>query len=123
MTLNHQFNRAGAKPSAETQSTMAGTQSIMHESRDHALNAAHRACAACGCDDCADVKNRLEGAPSFEPSDSMALDKSQSADIERGNAESVQSVLNRMQAKGLLNSSEAQVAAAALLARPMRGYV
>lgn len=116
MTLNHQFNRAGAKNSAES---LTNTQSVMHESRDHALNAAHRACAACGCDDCADVKNRLEGAPSFEPSASMALDKAQSGDIERSNTESVLDILNRLQAKGLLSSQQAQMAAAAIAIRPM----
>jgi hypothetical protein len=112
MKLNQPINRAGAKPSAER-------QSIMHEARDHATQAAHRICASCGCSDCADVQGRLEGAPSFEPSDSMAFDKSQTADIERGNAESVLDILNRLQSRGLLSSQQAQMAAAAIAIRPM----
>lgn len=132
MTINNNFTRAEAKPAAQS---ITSTQGIMHESRDHALNAAHRACAACGCDDCNDVKNRLEGAPSFKPSANMALDKSQTAQrfspsyvplntrdnivIERGNAESVLDILNRLQAKGLLSSAQAQLAAATLAVRPM----
>ncbi len=102
--------------------SITDTQSIMHESRDHAMNAAHRACAACGCDDCADVQGRLEGAPSFEPSDSMALDKSQAGTIERRNAErSITDILDRLQANGFLDTQQRQMLAAqlAVSVRPM----
>jgi len=115
MTINNNFTRAGAKNSAKS---ITDTQTVMHEARNHALNAAHRACAACGCDDCADVQGRLEGAPSFEPSASMALDKSQSGTIERGNTIAV---LDRLQASGFLSTHQRQLAAAQLAISPMYG--
>jgi hypothetical protein len=111
MTINPSLNRAGAK--------VPSNDGVMHEARNHALNAAHRICASCGCDDCADVQGRLEGAPSFEPSANMALDKSQAGDIERRYADNALAVLDRMQKDGLLNSTQAQLAAAAIAIRPM----
>jgi hypothetical protein len=94
----------------------------MHEARDHATQALHKVCAACGCSDCADVQGRLEGAASFQGADADT-DRHQAAEIKRGNTESVLDILNRLQAKGLLSSQQAQMAAAAIAVRPMYGNV
>ncbi len=123
MTINNHFNRAGAKASAER-------QSIMHEARDHATQAAHRICASCGCSDCADVQGRLEGAPTFKGADDDTdrrqrprTEIRQTGTIERSNAESLTDILDRLQAKGFLNSHQRQMAAAQLAVRPMFGNV
>jgi len=102
MKLNP-VTRAGAKPNDD-----------MHEIRDHSAHSTKKACLACGCPECMDMQSRLDPAPAYQGADD---------DTDRNQAADIQAVLDRLQAKGALNSSEAQVAAAALAARPMRGYV
>jgi hypothetical protein len=108
------INRTGVTISSET-------RDAIHEARDCSHNAHRQLADLCGCDECnahAEALDKLYVDHDDAAPGGPLGDRSQSGVIERNN-ESVQSVLDRLQAAGLLNSSEAQVAAAALTVRKM----
>jgi|SRR5579859_214124 len=94
----------------------------LHEIRDCSHNSHRAAADLCGCDECQDHVEALNKLYS-DHDDAMPGgpqgDRSQAANIERSNAESVLDTLNHLQAKGLLSSQQAQMAAAAIAVRPM----
>ncbi|HEX3641773.1 MAG TPA: hypothetical protein VHV10_10820 [Ktedonobacteraceae bacterium] len=91
-----------------------------HKARDHVVADLQRLLAACACTECQDAKGWLESSEALH----MSMSMSQDADFERrANAESITTILDRLQATGFLNSQQRQMAAAQLAVRPMFGNI
>jgi hypothetical protein len=101
-------NLSGAKLSV--------TQDLVHSMRDQAHGAHKQAAQTCGCDECQDHLDALNQIGQNDDD----TNRYQSGDIiERGQTESITTILDRLQAAGFLDTQQRQMAAAQLAVRPM----